>query len=58
MSIRPTSSYKTNKKIYYLDVFVIGQVTPRFNPPEALKNYIPKNNEAKMVRSKYDVASQ
>ena len=28
-----------------------------FNPPEDLKNYIPKENGAKIVRPKYDVAS-
>ena len=50
-------SYKDNKKIYYCDVFIIGQVTPMLNPPEDLKNYIPKENEAKIVRPKYDVAS-
>ena len=38
-------SYQDNKKIYYCDVFIIGQVTPMLNPPEDLKNYIPKENE-------------
>ena len=50
-------SYKDNKKIYYCNVFIISQVTPMLNPPEDLKNYIPKENEAKIVRPKYDVAS-
>ena len=50
-------SYKDNKKIYYCDVCIIDQVTPMLNPPEDLKNYIPKENEAKIVRPKYDVAS-
>ena len=50
-------SYKDKKIMYYCDVFIIGQVTPMLNPPEDLKNYIPKENEAKIVRSKYDVAS-
>ena len=50
-------SYKDNKKINYCDVFIIGQVTPMLNPPEDLKNYIPKENEAKIVRPKYNVVS-
>ena len=50
-------SYKDNKKIYYCDVFIVGQVTPILNPLEDLKNYIPKANEAKIVRPKYDVVS-
>ena len=50
-------SYKDNKKIHYCDVFILGQVTPMQIPPEDLKNYIPKENEAKIVRPKYDVVS-
>ena len=50
-------SYKDNKKIYYCDAFIIGQVTPMLNPPEDLKNYIPKENEGKIGRPKYGVAS-
>ena len=50
-------SYKDNKKMYYCDVFIIGQVTPMLNPPEDLKNYIPKENEGKIGRPKYGVAS-
>ena len=50
-------SYKDNKNIYYCDIFIIGQVTPMLNPPEDLKNCIPKENKAKIVRPKYDVAS-
>ena len=56
MSIRPTSVINIIKKIYYCDVFIIGQVTPMLNPPEDLKNYKPKENAAKIVRPKYDVA--
>ena len=39
--------------------FITGQVTPILNPPEDLQNYIPKDNEAKIVRPKYnDVSGQ
>ena len=50
-------SCKNNKNTYYCDVFILGQVTPMLNPPEDLKNYTPKKNEAKIVRPKYDVVS-
>ena len=50
-------SYKDNKEVYYCDVFIIGQVTPMLNPPEDLKNYVPKENEAKIMRPKHNVTS-
>ena len=50
-------SYKDNKKIYYADVHMLGQVVPVLNPPEDLENYVPKSNEAKLIRPKYDPAS-
>ena len=50
-------SQKDNKKIYYCDVFILGRVTPTLNPPEDLKDYVPKDNEVKIVRPKYDVVS-
>ena len=50
-------SHKDNKKIYYCDVFILGQVTLMLTPPEDLKDYVPKDNEAKIVRPKYDVVS-
>ena len=50
-------SYKNNKKVYYCDFFILGQVTPRLNPPEDLKNYELKKNEAVIFRPKYDTVS-
>ena len=50
-------SHKDNKKIYYCDVFILGQVPPMPNPPEDLKNCLPKENEAKIVRRKRGVVS-
>ena len=38
-------SYKDNKKIYYYEFFIIGQVTLRLDPPEDLKNYIHTKRE-------------
>ena len=46
-------SSKGNKKNYYSDLFILGQVTPCLNPPE---NDV-KKNEAKIFRPKYDTVS-
>ena len=50
-------SYKDNKKIYYCATYIIGQVLPMLNPPESLKNYELKSNEARIIRPKYDHVS-
>ena len=47
-------SYKDNKKIYYTDVYIIGQVVPLLNPPEDMKNYVPKSDELKILKPKHD----
>ena len=47
-------SYKDNKKICYTDVFIIGQITPLLNQPEKLEEYMPQENEVKILRSMYD----
>ena len=48
---------KYGKKIYYYDLPVVGQETPMLNPPKDLENYVPEEDEAKMLRPKYDVIS-
>ena len=52
-----TLSYKDNKKIYYCYTYILGQVVPMLNPPEDLQNYVLKNNDAKIIRPKYDPIS-
>ena len=52
-----TLSYKDNKKIYYCYTYILGQVVPMLNPPEDLQNYVLKNNDAKIIRPKYDPVS-
>ena len=47
-------SYKDNKKIYYNDIFIIGQITPLLNQPENINEYSPKKNEVKILRVKYN----
>lgn len=51
-------SYKGNKKIYYCDLFILGQVIPFLSPLEDLINYEPLSNEAKIIRLKCDVVSR
>ena len=47
-------SYKDNKKFYYNDVFIIGQITPLLNQPQNIEEYVPKEVELKILRPKYD----
>ena len=39
-------SFKDEKKVYYADYFILGQVDQCLNPPENLKEYQLKENEA------------
>ena len=50
-------SYKDNKKVYYTDVYIIGQVVSLLNPPEDLKNYQLKSDKTKLIKPKYDPVS-
>ena len=50
-------SYKDNKKIYYCDTYIIGQVVPLLNHPGDLKNYNLLSNEARIIKLKYDHVS-
>ena len=50
-------SYKDNKKVYYCDFYILGQVIPSLNPPEDLKNHKFKLDEATIFRLKYDTVS-
>ena len=44
-------SWKDN--IYYVDLFVIGQIVPFLNQPVNLEQYAPKDNEVKLLCPKY-----
>ena len=54
-------SYKDNKKVYYTDVYIIGQVVSLLNPPRIfkvlLKNYQLKSDKTKLIKPKYDPVS-
>ena len=50
-------SYKDNKKVYFVDYYLLGKVNQCLNPPEDLKNYECQQNEAKFYRPKYDTVT-
>ena len=50
-------SYKDNEKMYYSDIFIIGQITPLLNQPENISEYVPKENEVKISRSRYNAST-
>ena len=45
---------KNNKKIFYCDDFILGQIIESSNPPENILSYTLKENEFRMIRPKYD----
>ena len=47
-------SFKDEKKVYYADYFILGQVDQCLNPPENLKEYQLKENEAIINHPRYD----
>lgn len=50
-------SYKGNNKIYYEDIFIVGQIVPLLKQPEKLDEYQPKENEVKIICAIYDTVS-
>ena len=49
--------FKDNKKIYYGDYFLIGQVKECINPPPHLQNYKDQDKEVIMYRPRYDTVT-
>ena len=49
--------FKDNKKIYYGDYFLIGQVKECINPPPHLQNYKDQDKELIMYRPRYDTVT-
>ena len=47
-------SYKDNNKIYYSDIFIIGQITSLLYQPKNIADYVPKEDAVKILRSKYN----
>ena len=49
--------YKDNKKIYYVDVYIVVEIVPLLNQPENLDEYTILENEVKICRAKYDTVT-
>ena len=47
-------SHKDNKKIYYCNIFIIGQIIPLLYQPKNVPDYVLKEDEVKILRSKYN----
>ena len=43
-------SRKDGKKVYYTDVFIIGQIMPLAQQPKDIDDYEPKDDEVKILR--------
>ena len=50
-------SYKDNKKVYYSDIFIIAQIMPLAHQPKDIESYDLKDDEVKILRSRYDPVS-
>ena len=48
---------KNNKKIFYCNYFILGQIVESSNPPENISPYTLKENEVRMIRPKYDTST-
>ena len=47
-------SYKDGKKIYYTDIFIIGQIVPLLYQPKNIDDYVLKEDEVKILTPKYN----
>ena len=50
-------SYKDNKKVYYNDIFIIVQIMPLAHQPKGIESDDLKDDEVKILRSRYDPVS-
>ena len=48
---------KRNKKIFYCDYFILGQIIESSNPTENILSYTFRENEFRMIRPKYDTST-
>ena len=51
-------SFKDNKRVYYANYYILGQVNECMNPPENLKEYQLKENEAVINHLRYDTVTE
>ena len=45
---------KNNKRMFYCDYIIVGQVTDAVNPPDNIESYVFKEREVKIRRPKYN----
>ena len=50
-------SFKDNKKVYYQDGFIVAQIMPLAHQPTDIESYELKEDEVKILRSRYDPVS-
>ena len=48
---------KKNKKIFYCDYFILGQIVESSNPPENILSYNFRENEFRIIGPKYDTST-
>ena len=51
-------SFKDNKRVYYANYYILGQVNECMNPPENLKEYQLKENEAVINHLRYETVTE
>ena len=49
---------KDNKRLYYVNFYILGQVMECLNPPEDISNYVCQDREVKVYRLKYDIVTR
>ena len=42
----------------YCDVFILEQMTPLLDQPKTIDDYVPKENEVKILRSNYNTSTE
>ena len=48
---------KDGKRAYYSDIFILGQITPLLDQPKNTDEYLPKENEVKILRPKHNIST-
>ena len=48
---------KDNKRLYYADYYILGQIIECLNPPEDISNYVCKDLIVKIYRRRYDTVT-
>ena len=48
---------KGNRKLYYADYYINGQINECINPPEDFENFVCQDTEVKLYRPRYDLVT-